>query len=38
VQTAPHTSAISYFISPGISSVLAMVTKAVWTFPTQKDK
>jgi len=26
------------FISPGILSVLAMVTKAVWTFPTQKDK
>jgi hypothetical protein len=26
------------FISPGVLSLLAMVTKAVWTFPTQKDK
>jgi len=26
------------FMSPGTLSVLAMVTKAVWTFLTQKDK
>ena len=26
------------FMSPGVFTVLAMVTKAVWTFPTQKDK
>jgi len=26
------------FMSPGILSVLALVTKAVWTFLTQKDK
>jgi hypothetical protein len=26
------------FMSPGILSLLVMVTKAVWTFLTQKDK
>ena len=27
-----------FFMSPGFLSVLALVTKAVWTFLTQKDK
>jgi hypothetical protein len=28
----------SCFMSPGILRPLVLVTKAVWTFPTQKDK